>query len=79
LFSEAAVSPGGIYYRPAHLKRSFSTVTFPPGVTLLPPGAGRETLIFSALTFAACFDHNFLYRCPNELVLVALDSTLKEI
>jgi len=46
LFSEAAVSPGGIYYRPAHLKGEFSTVTFPPGATLLPPGAGRKTLIF---------------------------------
>jgi len=46
LFSEAAVSPDGIHYRPAHLKGPFSTVTFPPGPTLLPPGAGEKTLIF---------------------------------
>jgi len=43
---KAAVSPGGIYYRPAHLKGSFSTVTFPPSAIFLPLGAGRKTLIF---------------------------------
>jgi len=42
LFSESAVSPGGIYYHPAHLKGSFSTVTFSPGATLLPPGAAEK-------------------------------------
>jgi len=46
LFSEAAVSPGGIYYRPGLLKRFFSTVTFPPSVILLPLGVGGKTLIF---------------------------------
>jgi len=46
LSSKAAVSPGGIYYRPALLKGSFSTVTFPPGAILLPLGAGGKTLIF---------------------------------
>jgi len=42
LFSKVAVSPGGIYYRPAHLKGSFSTITFPPGATLLPPLAEKR-------------------------------------
>jgi len=46
LFSEAAISPGGIYYRPARLKGEFSTITFPPGTTLLTLGASGKMLIF---------------------------------
>jgi len=34
---------------------------------------------FLAPTFADCFDHNFLCRCPNVLILFVLDSTLKEL
>jgi len=77
LFSEAVVSPGGIYYRLAHLKGPFFHCHVP---TWRYPATARrwwKNADFSTLTFAACFDHNFLYRCPNELVLVALDSTLK--
>jgi len=34
---------------------------------------------FLAVTFANCFDHNFVYICPIELTLFAWDSTLKKI
>jgi len=39
----------------------------------------RKNVYFPTLTFANYFDHNFVYKSPNQLILLALDSTLKDL
>ena len=36
-------------------------------------------IFLPTLTFAGCFAHNFLHRTPNELILVLLESRLKDL